>query len=59
MRGISAIQVAELVLAEHSRRRRKPCSADWVLSGQGIGVAYNWPDRGDQATALVITVWAE
>lgn len=41
VRGISAIQVAELVLAEHSRRRRNPGSADWVLSGQGIEVAYN------------------
>jgi len=58
-RGINPGQVAELVLAEHPRRRRNVGFADWVVRGQGIGAAYNWPAEGDQTTALVITVWAE
>lgn len=59
VRGINPSQVAEFVLAEHPRRRRNPGLADWVVRGQGIGVAYNWPVDGDQTSALVVTVWAE
>jgi len=58
-RGLSARQIADLVLDQHQRRRRNPRQADWVLSGRGLGVAYNWPDRGDRTTALVVTVWSE
>lgn len=58
-RGLSRRQVADLVLSEHPRRRRNPREADWIVRGEGTGVAYNWPDRGDQTAALVVTVWAE
>lgn len=58
-RGLSQAQVADLVLYEHPRRRRNPREADWLVRAQGMGVAYNWPDRGDQTAALVVTVWSE
>lgn len=58
-RGLSRRQIAELVLAEHPRRRRNPRKADWIVRSQGIGVAYDWPDRGDETIALVVTVWSE
>jgi hypothetical protein len=58
-RGLSSRQVADLVLEQHERRRRNPRQADWVVRGRGLGVAYNWPDRGDRTTALVVTVWSE
>ncbi len=59
MRGISVRHVADLVLVEHARRRHNPGSADWLLIGRGIGVAYNWPDRDDRTRARIVTVWRE
>lgn len=58
-RGLSMRDVANLVLAEHPRRRRNPGNADWLLHARGIVVAYNWPDGRDRTTALVITTWPE
>lgn len=58
-RGIGRAEVAEVVLVHHADRRHNSRSADWVLSALGMAVAYNWPDRGDSTTALVVTVWAE
>jgi hypothetical protein len=38
-------------------RRRNPRSADWLVRVHGIHVAYNWPDRDDETTAYVASVW--
>lgn len=58
-RRLSRRQIAEVVLAEHSGRRHNPREADWIVSGRGVEIAYNWPDRGDETIALVVTVWSE
>jgi hypothetical protein len=49
--------VADLVLAGHSRRQCNPGSADWLLRAGGLVIAYNWPDDGDSTTARVVTLW--
>lgn len=58
-RGIPTSEAAEVVLSEHHRRRRNPGEADWLVRGGGIALAYNWPDEGDEATALVVSGWRE
>lgn len=58
-RGISAVEIAEIVLTRHADRRHNRGSADWLVSARGIGVAYNWPHQRDATTALVVTVWSE
>jgi hypothetical protein len=55
----SPAEIADLVLANHRRRRRNPGSADWLLTARGLVVAYNWPDRDDPTTAHVVTLWPE
>lgn len=55
--GRSPEEVADLVLAEHSRRESNPREADWLVAGRGLVVAYNWPDDGDPTTARVVTLW--
>jgi hypothetical protein len=58
-RGIAPGDVADVVLTRHHRRRRNPGAADWLVAGQGIAVAYNWPDEGDETTALVLSAWRQ
>lgn len=58
-RGLDLRDVGELLLEHHDQRRRNPGPADWLIRARGIAVAYNWPDAGDQATALVISAWRE
>jgi hypothetical protein len=58
-RRLSLREIADLVWAEHERRRKNPGDADWMVHARGIAVAYNWPDRDDPTTALVVTLWRE
>jgi len=39
----SLVDIAEVVLSNHERRRRNPGEADWIVSGSGLAVVYNWP----------------
>lgn len=58
-KGISLTAVQGLVLQDHRRRKRNRGAADWLLSGHGLAVVYNWPHRGDSATALVVSAWQD
>lgn len=58
-RSIGELQVADVVLAQHLRRRRNPGSAEWIVRGSGLVVVYNWPDVEDETTAYVISAWHE
>ena len=58
-RDIPLRDVADVLLAGHARRRRNPGDADWLLRERGITIAYDWPDRDDAMTAVVISVWRE
>ena len=58
-RRIHLQTAADLVLDEHGRRRRNLGTADWIVRGHGVGVAYDWPAGGDATVALVVTVWRE
>lgn len=49
--------VADALLAGHAQRRRNPRAADWLILAGRLAIAYNWPDRDDRTTALVVTVW--
>jgi hypothetical protein len=51
--------VADAVLEQHGKRRRNPGSADWLVISRRLVVAYNWPHKGDQMTAHVVTLWIE
>jgi len=42
-RGLSERHIAETVLIDHARRRRNPGSAEWLITGHGLEVVYNWP----------------
>ncbi|PZR69983.1 MAG: hypothetical protein DLM63_00480 [Solirubrobacterales bacterium] len=57
--GVTVEQVTVAVLEHHSRRRRNPREADWLVSSGSLRVAYNWPVGDDQAAALVVTVFRE
>lgn len=58
-RRVDVRLVCELLLTNHAQRRRNPRHADWLLRADGVAIAYNWPDGGDAATALVVSVWRE
>lgn len=49
--------VAEMVVANHTRRKRNPGSAAWRVSARGKTVLYEWPDGGDAGAARVVTLW--
>jgi hypothetical protein len=53
----SLVDVAEAVLSNHERRQRNPGEADWIVTGSGLVVVYNWPDRDDQTAARVVSLW--
>jgi hypothetical protein len=53
----SLVDVAAVVLGNHEQRRRNPGEADWVVSGSGLVVVYNWPDHDDQTAARVVSLW--
>lgn len=49
-------EVAEVVLSHHDQRRRKSRQGRLDRSCRGVAIAYNWPDDGDETTALVISM---
>ena len=55
--GISLADVEDAVLAGHSRRTRNTRAADWLLLAGRLAIAYNHPDRGDELTGRVVTLW--
>ncbi len=57
--GRSREEVIDLVLGGHQARERNPGSADWLVIGGGLAIVYNWPDRDDATTALVVSLWPQ
>jgi hypothetical protein len=55
--GVGFGDVADAVLEEHPRRRKNPGGADWQVRRARLVVVYDWPDRGDETTARVVTLW--
>lgn len=55
--GISRADIEQAVLAGHQQRRRNTRSADWLLHKGRLAIAYNHPDRGDDLTAHIVTLW--
>ena len=53
----SLADVADVVLSNHDRRLRNPGKADWIVTGSGLSVVYNWPDGDDQTAARVVSLW--
>jgi hypothetical protein len=51
--------VAEVILENHSSRRRNPGAGDWQVRRGSLVVVYDWPDEGDQTAARVVTLWSE
>jgi hypothetical protein len=57
-RGIGPDEVESIVLEEHGRGRAdRAGAAAWRVDRGRIVVLYDWPVDGDEATALVRTVW--
>lgn len=52
-------EVADLILGEHSNRRRNPGAGDWLVRRGSLVVIYNWPDAGDPHAARAVTLWRE
>jgi hypothetical protein len=57
--AIDRLDVEQLILGRHDRRQanRAGTAAAWRLSGHGLTVVYDHPDRGDPLVAVVVTVW--
>ncbi len=53
----SLADVVAVVLGGHDRRRSNPGEADWILTGGGMVIVYNWPDGQDATTARVVSLW--
>jgi hypothetical protein len=56
--GKAPADVADLVLAHHSERRRNHGRAAWRVEAGGTAVLYDWPDDGDSGRARVVTLWS-
>jgi hypothetical protein len=50
-------EVADILLAGHSSRRRNPGAADLLLAGGGLEMVYDRPDEEDRTRTLVISLW--
>jgi hypothetical protein len=49
---------AEAALLEgHDQRRANPGAGDWMTTGRGIAVVYDWPVEDDPLTARLVTLW--
>jgi hypothetical protein len=55
--ALPAIEVADVVLEEHSYRKANPGAADWRVRRGVLVVLYDWPDGDDETTACVVTMW--
>lgn len=55
--GLARADVEDAVLEGHGQRGRNPRSADWLVPLGRYVVAYNHPDREDDAAARIVTVW--
>jgi hypothetical protein len=55
--GIARTDVEDAVLDGHRARTHNTGAADWLTSAGPLRVAYNHPDRGDVATARIVTLW--
>lgn len=55
--AIPHVEVADVALEEHARRRGNPGAADWRVRRGGLVVVYDWPDEGDETTARVVSLW--
>jgi hypothetical protein len=49
--------VEEALLSGHPAGRSNTGAADWLIVFGRVAVAYNHPDRGDQLSALIVTLW--
>lgn len=54
---IARTDVEQVVLEQYHARRRNSRGGDWLVSGRRLAVVYNHPDRGDLASARIITLW--
>lgn len=55
--GVAQTDVEETVTAGHPERRRNHRTADWLVTGPRLVVAYDHPFRGDSTTARIVTLW--
>jgi hypothetical protein len=55
--GLARADVEQIILVGHARRVRNAGAADWRTEDGRLVVAYNHPDRGDELTAFVVSVW--
>jgi hypothetical protein len=55
--ALPAVEVADVVLAEHPRPHGNPGAAEWRVRRGTLVVLYDWPDGDDETTARVVTVW--
>lgn len=57
--GIARIDVEDVVIEQHHRRRRNARSADWLLASGRLAIAFDHPDHADTTTARVVTLWRQ
>jgi hypothetical protein len=51
--------VAEAIIGAHRRRVRNRGAGEWQIRHGRLIVIYDWPHRGDRATARAVTLWIE
>ena len=55
--GVAQADIEAAVLEGHPARRRNAGAARWRVSSGRLVVLYDHPDRDDESTARVVTLW--
>jgi hypothetical protein len=55
--GFARSDVEDALLTGHKSRSRNTRAADWLVTAGRVAIAYNHPDRGDELTARIVTLW--
>jgi hypothetical protein len=55
--GVARSHAEAALLDGHTRRTANPGSGDWMTSGGGLTLIYDWPTEDGALHARLVTLW--